>query len=80
LVGRPSENRLTAKFLGVNYPADNSQIGLKKGEAKIILKENENKFALLVFGYGGEDTQRAAQILKDHQNNKNKLKGIEILV
>lgn len=80
LIGRPSENKLVAQFLGVNYPTDNSQIGLKEGEAKIILRKNGDKVAVLVFGYDGRNTQRAAQILKDYQNNKDKLKGTEISV
>jgi len=80
LVGRPSENRLTAKLLGLTYPAYGEASGLKTGEATIILKQNGNKVALLVFGWAGEDTQRAGTVLKNYEAYKGKLTGTEVKV
>ncbi|MEK6841142.1 MAG: S-layer protein, partial [Nanoarchaeota archaeon] len=80
LVGGPAVNRLSAQFLGVTYPAYGEASGLKTGEAILSLKANGEKVALIVAGWAGEDTQRAATVLKNYEAYKGKLTGTEVKV
>lgn len=80
LVGGPAVNRLSAQFLGVTYPAYGEASGLKAGEAILSLKANGDKAALIVAGWAGEDTQRAATVLKNYEAYKGKLTGTEVKV
>ncbi|MEK6907199.1 MAG: hypothetical protein AABW45_01610 [Nanoarchaeota archaeon] len=80
LVGGPAVNRLSAQFLGVTYPAYGEASGLKSGEAVLSLKDNGDKVALIVAGWAGEDTQRAAAVLKNSEAYKGKLTGSEVKV
>ncbi len=80
LVGGPAVNRLSAQFLGVTYPAYGEASGLKSGEAVLSLKANGEKVALIVAGWDGTDTQRAAAVLKNSEAYKGKLTGTEVKV
>jgi hypothetical protein len=80
LVGGPAVNRLSAQFLGVTYPAYGEASGLKAGEALLSLKTNGEKVALIVAGWEGTDTQRAATVLKNYEAYKGKLTGTEVKV
>ena len=80
LVGGPAVNRLSAQFLGVTYPAYGEASGLKTGEAVLSLKDNGDKVALIVAGWEGTDTQRAAAVLKNYEAYKGKLTGAEVKV
>lgn len=80
LVGGPAVNKLSAQFLGVTYPAYGEASGLKSGEALLSLKDNGDKVALIVAGWAGEDTQRAATVLKNYEAYKSKLMGSEVKV
>jgi len=80
LVGGPAVNRLSAQFLEVAYPAYGEASGLKSGEALLSLKNNGDKVALIVAGWAGEDTQRAATVLKNYEAYSSKLMGAEVKV
>ena len=80
LVGTTYDNRLIAQFLGKIYPSYRESSGLKEGEAKIVLKSNGDKVALIVTGWEGEDVRRAATVLKDYKAFKGQLEGKEVLV
>lgn len=80
LVGGPAVNKLSAQFLGVTYPAYGEASGLKQGEAILSMKANGEKVALIVAGWEGEDTQRAAGVLKNYEAYKGKLMGSEVKV
>jgi len=66
LVGGPAVNRLSAQYLGLEYPAYGAASGLSAGEAMISLKTNADNVALVVAGWEGTDTQRAARVLGDY--------------
>jgi len=80
LVGGPAVNKLSAQFLGVTYPAYGEASGLKQGEAILSLKTNGDKVALIVAGWEGTDTQRAALVLKNYEAYKDRLMGSEVKV
>jgi len=80
LVGGPAVNRLSAQFMGVSYPAYGAASGLSAGEAVLSLKDNGDKVALIVAGWEGTDTQRAAMVLKNYEAYKGKLMGAEVKV
>src|SRR3989338_4580605 len=80
LVGGPAVNRLSAQFLGVTYPAYGEASGLSAGEAVLSLKDNGEKVALIVAGWEGTDTQRAAVVLKNYEAYSGKLTGAEVKV
>jgi hypothetical protein len=44
------------------------------------LKTNGAKVALIVAGWAGEDTQRAASVLKNYEAYKGKLTGTEVKI
>ena len=80
LVGGPAVNKLSAQFLGVTYPAYGVASGLQQGEAILSMKENGDKVALIVAGWEGEDTRRAAGVLKNYAAYVAQLKGSEVKV
>lgn len=63
VVGGPAVNRAAAQLLGLSYPAYGTASGLTQGEAVIRYFENQN--SILVYGWEGEDTLRAAEMLTD---------------
>ncbi len=80
LVGGPAVNKLSAQFLGLQYPAYGAASGLSPGEAIISWKDNSGKAALVVAGWEGTDTQRASRVLRDYQAYKTQLMGSEVKV
>ncbi len=63
LVGGPCANKLTADALGLTFPACGTASGLTEKEAVIKLVEGaiNGQSALLVYGWGAEDTKAAAE-------------------
>ncbi len=63
LVGGPCANALTAKFTGEGTTFPDCNKDYTAGQAMLKLFDNGNKVALVVAGYGADDTQRAAVAL-----------------
>ncbi len=80
LVGGPAVNKLSAQFLGKTYPAYGEDSGLKEGEAVLEIKENGANVALIVAGWAGEDTRRAAKVLQSYKAFSTQLKGTSVKV
>lgn len=80
LVGGPAVNKLSAQFLGKTYPAYGADSGLKEGEAVLELKDNGANVALIVAGWAGEDTRRAAKVLQSYKAFSTQLKGTSVKV
>ncbi len=80
LVGGPAVNKLSAQFLGKTYPAYGEDSGLKEGEAVLEIKENGANVALIVAGWAGEDTRRAAKVLQSYKAFSTQLKGASVKV
>ena len=61
LVGGPAVNRLTAQFLGLEYPTYGNEIdGFEPGDYFAKLVENGDNVAMLVYGYTAADTRTIA--------------------
>lgn len=76
VIGTPCDNKWSAELLP--YKRDCLEY-VEKGKAVIrLFKTGENSYAVLVFGYGVEDTRRAALLLKDYK--KADLEGTEMIV
>src|SRR3989344_4687555 len=80
LVGGPAVNKLSAEFLGKTFPAYGEASGLKEGEAVLELKDNGGNVALIVAGWEGEDTRRAARVLQNYRAYTAQLKGTSVKV
>lgn len=81
LVGGPCANLAAAAVLGVTDPATCTS-GFSEGHAKIKLIQGMtgqgNNVALLVAGMSAWDTRRAARVLSQADNYKDKLQGTEV--
>ena len=75
VVGGPCVNSIAAHLLG---DPENCAEGFEAGHAMIKLFPNGNKVALLVAGYGADDTTAAARVLAEYADNK--LSGDEVEV
>ena len=67
LIGNPCNNKFIAKLM----PYSNDCLeDYKPGQAIIkLFRTGENTYALVVGGYSGQDTRRAAQYLGDYESN-----------
>ena len=72
-VGGPCVNQVTAALLGVTFPACGEASGLTEGVSTLALTGNGAKKALLVYGWGADDTRRAAVLAKNPTELKAKL-------
>jgi len=82
VVGGPCVNSVAAALLG---NPDNCAEGFEQGKAMIKLFDsadgmNAGKVAMLVAGYSGEDTRRAANVLGNYKEYADKLTGKEVVV
>jgi len=75
VVGGPCANSAAAALMG---NPENCAAGFEPGKAMIKLFESGNKVSLLVAGYSGDDTRRAARVLANH--GMYDLSGDEIVV
>lgn len=75
LVGGPCANSLTATF---ENAGSDCAAGYMPGKAKIKFYDNGDKVALVVAGYSGDDTRRAAKVLA--QYDQYDLSGSEVEV
>ena len=87
LVGGACINEAAAAVAGwpfVNgqpqYGADKCAMGLEAGMAKIKLYENGDNVAMLVAGYGADDTKRATTVVANHDQYADSLMGMEVEV
>ncbi len=85
LVGGPCINEAAGVITGwpfVNgqpqYGADKCGMGLEAGEAKIKLYENDGNVAMLVAGFGAEDTKRASKVIANYDSHADSLSGMEV--
>ena len=64
-VGGPAVNRITAEFLGLDYPTSGERLKelriLEENKAIIRVAEKGGKVAVLVFGWEARDTRRATR-------------------
>ena len=75
VIGSPCLNKISAQILGLNYPTCGDNMGIKNGESRILLKNfYGNKYALIVYGYTQEDTNRALELLRDPEIIRKKLR------
>jgi hypothetical protein len=70
-IGGPCANAVSAALLDVEDPEKCTE-GFEPGQAIIKLFENNNKFAMLIAGYSGEDTRLATKYV-----HAGKLKNLE---
>ena len=75
VVGGPCANPSAAELMG--FP-DSCAEGFEAGKGFIRLYDNGGFIALLVAGYGPEDTRRAANVLANYE--KHSLKGTDVEV
>ena len=68
------------KKAGKTFPAYGEASGLKEGEAVLELKDNGGNVALIVAGWEGEDTRRAARVLQNYRAYTAQLKGTSVKV
>lgn len=80
LIGGPAVNRLSAQFLGKTYPAYGADSGLQEGEAVLEIKDNGDNVALVVSGWTGDDTRRAAKVLQSYNAFSSQLSGTSVKV
>ena len=59
----PCDNSLTADFLAKTYPACGADSGFTEGEGYVELKDNGDNVAMIVAGWEGDDTKRAAKVV-----------------
>ena len=72
LIGDPCENKLTSKFISVEYCDHNP------GEARIKLVDNGDKKAIIVMGYNFDAIRNAGLVLRNY--NDYALTGDEMIV
>jgi hypothetical protein len=77
IVGGPCVNTAAMEVMG---NPENCAEGFEEGKAKIKLYESGGKTALLVAGYSGTDTRRAARVLAQYNTYSSKLTGTEVEV
>ncbi|MCF7861910.1 S-layer protein [Candidatus Woesearchaeota archaeon] len=77
IVGGPCVNTAAMEVMG---NPENCAEGFEEGKAKIKMYESGGKTALLVAGYSGTDTRRAARVLAQYMTYSSKLTGTEVEV
>ncbi len=65
LIGGPCANKLSAEVMGVT---DNCAAGYERGKGRITLGEYQGKSAVVISGYTGEDTLKAAMVLSNYED------------
>jgi len=79
-VGGPAVNQVTAKVLGLTFPAYGAASGLNPNEAVVELKANGSKWALLAYGWESDNTRAAGLVLRNYKDFAAKLKGTKVTV
>ncbi|MBI3033888.1 S-layer protein [Candidatus Woesearchaeota archaeon] len=80
VIGGPCANTAARDLMGVT--AENCAEGFSDGKGMIKLYENSGNVAVLVAGFSGTDTRRAARVLADYDKYQTagSLKGTEVEV
>jgi hypothetical protein len=78
LVGGPAVNSLTAQALGLSYPTTGAASTIPENAATLRLVSNAfggSNSALVVAGWGADDTRNAASVLQDYASHASALAG-----
>jgi hypothetical protein len=78
LVGGPAVNTLTARVMGLDYPAEGAASGIPENAAIIRMYENAfggSNTALVVAGWAAADTRAATSVLQNYRAYANQLNG-----
>ncbi len=76
VLGGPCANTVAAELMGNPDPC---RVDFKEGESMIKLFDNSGKVSMLVAGYDGPDTRKAAEIVANHADVSG-FEGMEITV
>ncbi len=78
LVGGPAVNSLTAQALGLSYPTTGAASTIPENAATLRMVSNAfggSNSALVVAGWGADDTRNAASVLQDYSSHASALAG-----
>ncbi len=78
MVGGPAVNSLTAQALGLSYPTTGAASTIPENAATLRLVSNAfggSNSALVVAGWGADDTRNAAGVLQDYASHASALAG-----
>lgn len=78
-IGGPCANSVTAALMG-NPESCETSLGVEVGQALVKLYENGDYVSMVVAGQTAQDTRDAGEVLYNWKNNKNLLKGMEVVL
>ncbi|MBI3032912.1 hypothetical protein HYY69_05530 [Candidatus Woesearchaeota archaeon] len=78
-IGGPCANSVTAALMS-NPESCETALGVEVGQALVKLYENGEFVSMVVAGQTAQDTRDAGEVLYNWKNNKNLLKGMEVVL